>query len=812
MARKWNKALAFGLALCMCVGSMNVSAWATTENVKLPTAEGGKEESIQVEVTVNENENKISAETPEEGVQSESGLNVKVDGEFEFVEDENKNEELVNGELKYSAENSDGTYKAEGGYEVKTEEAAPGDDVEDVTVGLKPGEPTSGGANSESEPVVDGDADRTDGEWDYTETTTSSDRTVTAETTEGKYDENGKLIENSDETKVKDTTNYKTPVAPEDYEGKNYTDPYGGGGKVDPQSNGLWYNSKEDVSILPGMSTQGQQPAPTEDGYDFFLSGYGELTDAAAPVFKKIVYQRDKDGNPIPDGNGGYLIDEKASHLISGNNNGDDPEAGGAYRTGMDYQPVQLALTYKDGGYFYAYCADYMNETDHDGGHWYKLENLEDSGYYSTEDAEKLRAIALNGYWGPEKGIGSLDSIKTMLTEYAQENPTVIVKDKNGTNTPYPLATLIDGLKEHEALAVTQAAIWAYSINRTALLNGNDGVTVVGAQSAIKCYSSTGGDWSEYKPANNQANLGLTPAQLEALGLTHEVLAAREAEALRSDARMKALFDCLMGLEGVSRENENVTTIINEKNWVDEDSLQLTVKDKVSEGEANENGEETDVYNADLSFKLEFKPSRDANDLLVYVTYGEETIVKRLAGDPNDDRYITPDENGVYTITGLQFAENSDFTFDLKISGTQELKESAYLYTAEGGRLASQTLVGLATGSRDFEISKSYTLEVNVDENSTVKTEHFWRTEETTEPEEPEYPEYPTNPTSRDDDDEDNKDIQEEPVPLSDLVDIFDEEIPLASVPQTGVNNTPWSLMVAAAGLALAAVLGKKNK
>ena len=44
------------------------------------------------------------------------------------------------------------------------------------------------------------------------------------------------------------------------------------------------------------------------------------------------------------------------------------------------------------------------------------------------------------------------------------------------------------------------------------------------------------------------------------------------------------------------------------------------------------------------------------------------------------------------------------------------------------------------------------------------------------------------------------------------LIEILDELIPLASAPQTGVNNTPWSLMVAAAGFALAAVLGKKNK
>ena len=58
--------------------------------------------------------------------------------------------------------------------------------------------------------------------------------------------------------------------------------------------------------------------------------------------------------------------------------------------------------------------------------------------------------------------------------------------------------------------------------------------------------------------------------------------------------------------------------------------------------------------------------------------------------------------------------------------------------------------------------------------------------------------------------------IDDDETPLTEapteLIEILDELIPLASAPQTGVNNTPWSLMVAAAGLALAAVLGKKNK
>ncbi len=116
-------------------------------------------------------------------------------------------------------------------------------------------------------------------------------------------------------------------------------------------------------------------------------------------------------------------------------------------------------------------------------------------------------------------------------------------------------------------------------------------------------------------------------------------------------------------------------------------------------------------------------------------------------------------------------------------------------------------MVGIAEGTRNVDVSASVTINFNVDENNYVKTERKWHDESdpVREPsEDPDYPEY--DPDEQDDD----QDIPEDLVPLSDLVDIFDEEIPLASVPQTGVNNTPWSLMVAA-GLALAAVLSKKT-
>ena len=41
----------------------------------------------------------------------------------------------------------------------------------------------------------------------------------------------------------------------------------------------------------------------------------------------------------------------------------------------------------------------------------------EDAGYYDSEAAAHIRAIAQNGYWGTSEGAGSLDAVKRMLMD-----------------------------------------------------------------------------------------------------------------------------------------------------------------------------------------------------------------------------------------------------------------------------------------------------------------------------------------------------------------------------------------------------------
>ena len=502
----------------------------------------------------------------------------------------------------------------------------------------------------------------------------------------------------------------------------------------------------------------------------------------------------------------------------------------------MDGTPGQIVLKQGENGeYFYTYCID--KETPAQAGYWYSISNLEDSDYYpDDESAGMLRAIVQNGYWGTESDTGSLAEIKTLLRNSYAVDAEVTVKDKDGKEHTYKIAELIDDLKEHEALACTQAAIWSYSNGALATMNGVDGVAVVGVQSAEKCFNSGGGALNQYKQAYN----------------------------LESDARLKALYECLMGLEPVYNTNEDVTTIINEKNNIEE--MTLVVHDKAEKDadgnkiEANYDDDDTnDVYNTDLNFTLAFVPDPETDDLLVYITYmcnGEEVVVtRRLAGENSDgetyDMVDVDDENGVYTIKGLQLGEGST-QFDLRLEGTQYLKDGVYIYTAHGGREASQTLVGMAEGIHNVDVTASMTLSFEVDETNNVVAEREWHYESDPEidPEDPsedpkdptEDPKDPTeDPEDPTEEPKDPKDpepkpeepskkkfsfklkVEEEPevveIPEEEipLVNIPDEEIPLTDIPDEPVPLTGdsmfWYISSAAAvlGLCVLNLFGKKK-
>ena len=801
MAKKFKRTLAISLVVCMLIAALPLQTLAADVVLSTETSPEGvptdvvtftdtvvdSEGNTTVVVTIHKNTdgtytdangNVITLDRDEiitkedDQVTSEGGTETK-----EWTQDVDPGAVVpeVNAEQSYQ-KNEDGTLKLD-----EAGKPIPVTDSNDNIV-------ISGSAHNSGSVTTGTTSAENPDNYDSTTTTTTTDRTVTGTVSQGEI--------------ISSETKYESVVAPENFDGK-YEDYQAATKKQDAQADGV---------SGPAVMVNPNQAQPNPDGsHDFFLAGLGEWTDAASPVFMHVVYQRDENGNPIPDPEnpGEYLIDEEKSKLIDGTQNN-------AKETGMDYQASQLVLTYENGEYFYAYCADYLVETSQVPGYRYKLENLEDSGHYDEADAQKLRAIVTNGYWGNEEGKGSLESMKALLAGYAAENPTVTITDERGTSHEYDLAEIMNGLQPEEALAVTQAAIWAYSINRRESLEGVDKVVVVGAKTAIKCFNSKGGALSEYMPANNQLKnladaMDLTEAQLEAMGFTAEVLAAREESARQGDARMQALFDCLMNLEGIPNTNEDVSQVINENTIED---VSLVIQDKVSDGETvNESNEtvESDVYNAELNFKLAFVPGEN-DEVYVYLLDSDNQVmvdadgkpVKKLLAkeNPNDDADVIVPVDGVYTLTGLQLAENVEF--DLRLEGTQYLNEGVYLYSPLGERTDSQTLVGMASGSQKVEVG--VTISFNVDEKQQVVATREWHAEVEHE-EDAEDPVDPEGIVPRWNPPENNRLANEGEI-------IEEEEVPLAAPVSTGDNTGLWiaMFMMIAFGIVAINLFDKKRQ
>lgn len=114
---------------------------------------------------------------------------------------------------------------------------------------------------------------------------------------------------------------------------------------------------------------------------------------------------------------------------------------------------------------FYAYCIDMANGAYQN--HWYRIDNLEDAGYFDEDDADKIRAIVTNGYWGTaseqneageETSLGSLAKIKQDMKQAITDGDLA-----SGDLTAEEMELLVDGLTEGLALNATQAAIWTYA-------------------------------------------------------------------------------------------------------------------------------------------------------------------------------------------------------------------------------------------------------------------------------------------------------------------------------------------------------------
>ena len=502
------------------------------------------------------------------------------------------------------------------------------------------------------------------------------------------------------------------------------------------------------------------------------------------------------------------------------------------------WQAHQFVLVDKDGNEHYVYCADFAVSPQ--AGFRYDMENVEDAGYYDSEAAAHIRAIAQNGYWGTSEGAGSLDAVKRMLVD-AYNNGEIDRDNYGGLATAWGFDTyLTDGM----ALAATQAALWTFGNSGDMMIDRDDPFT--------SYYQAVGGrNWRE--------------------------LDSREW------ALTKALYDYLVSqTEAPTHKN----TLINENNFAANASLTVGQRD-----------EATGKYEADLTFTLAVMPDTESDDLLVHVVVGGEIVeTRRLAGDDTGTQYgvVPRSGDGSYTLSGLKLADGVNI--DLRLTGTQNIGEGVYLFTSEVSTepvgydedgepvFSSQTFVGIESGRQSVDLSVSLNFTVNeaaaeivtdtastterkVDATETsrmdtVTTTGGWTETAVTvttiqqndrewevtwekgytypdpEPETPEKPEEPETPDTPEvpgtpPDEPPVEDIPVEDVPKTDipvevpdvpvedepLVEIPDEDvpaadIPVADVPQTGDDSGLWYvlLMASLAGLAVMGWLEIRDK
>jgi len=528
----------------------------------------------------------------------------------------------------------------EGSEIITDEEPEKAHDV-DVTVQLTPGETTSSTVVVEST-VIEGEKpeDPSVGEYEYTETTLTTERTVEASAEEN-------------EAKVEiEGTSELNPLIPDrtiDDDGdlkdeqllKEYTYYYGKDGKTNP----------------------GEAP----EGYDYCFTGFGQMSMYGNAIVNESGAQ----------GQTGALQFE-VSYLPNYDPETDDPTA------------------VEEDDIFIAYCADVNTGGEEDW--WYRLDSLDDAGYYDEEAASYIRAIALNGYWGTsneadEEGnyqTGSLAKLKADMKAALAAGKLEGITEED-----------IDSLTEGQALNATQSAIWLHANETT------EGSHVDTERLITKGF------------AKNKAER-VDPSEQDV-------------------KNAKAVFAYLTSLDPIEKDNDD--EIIDEEAFIVEDSMAIVVGEKVENAEANKDDDDkNDVYSIALEFALVVTPSADGDDLVVQVVTGFDAdgnpIIAaqgRIAGgNAEEDRAngfndVSYDAaSGTYTLSGLELAENANFDFDLKLVGTQHLEQGVYVFTSEvRGTQTSQTFVTVMEGEKEVNVSKGYSIAFNVEEKSMEVTERY---------------------------------------------------------------------------------------
>ena len=672
------------------------------------------------------------------------------------------------------------TEHVEEGTETKTwEEEDDGNEAgqPEVEVELKENTTTSGIGTTET---TTGDDDKTDGEWDYTETTVE-EREVTVQG--GSFEE---TVEGETDVDM-------IPVQPENYNKVNIRPD-----SIGPSDAVSAYYDKVEVTDEDGNTEVRYMARFVRDDSDMpdFLKESGLYTKVETEnedgetvvTWKPNAAKGKKD---YADWNWDFMFAER----------GEYSNAGQAVAQNRYNDNAHFVLYDENGNRFYAYCMDAVKFTS--PGQTYILENLDDTTYFKDPSyKEHIRGIVENGYWGQEDGESSLAALRDQMKTALQDGWRPVIEYKDGGDGKYHLydsnteegmaaiLRMIDDANEGDFLTATQGAIWSFG--------RYDGV------------------FYGFNPFRNN-----DPTATK--GEDGKVLKDENGHYMLKDggaeARMTLLWEYMKTLTSTKSE----TTILDQTSFLDkEKGLSITVGDKIVEGD-NPAATDSDLYNVDVNFQLVMTPGVK-DDLIVKLVDSEGNVIRkaRVAGDSSNDgddfSILHNNGGGSYSFTGLALRENTDIVFDLQLEGVQQLEKGVYIYRATTGYDKNQTLVGLAEGSREVNVSTAFSFQFNVNEDDKAKQFHDWRRAENWSadpvdpPVDPQDP--PQNPPVEElpDPEVPLEELPEEAVPMDDLTEILDEEVPLANVPMTGDSSLLFIGMSILSGTGLAGMALTKKR
>lgn len=265
----------------------------------------------------------------------------------------------------------------------------------------------------------------------------------------------------------------------------------------------------------------------------------------------------------------------------------------------------------------------------------------------ATGTIAQLRSVALNGFWGTESGLGSLQAVKDLMA-------------RNGVDEVY-----IKNLSVGMAVAATQAAIWEFSADASKYPNG--------------VFSGNFVTWDDEGENGAVSDL--------------------------DQKTIKALYNLLMDL---AKDPDEGTAEAIDAEDITKAAITLSSKLLNEDGSAQTDDKGNELYSGALAFKLDVSTSSLNGDLVLEITDATGRVIakRRLAGDDSHGLFkglnfgntIQPDENGVYTIENVELAEGVIITLNLK--GVQHLDDGIFIYAND----TQQDFIGLSQLERNVNL------------------------------------------------------------------------------------------------------------